>query len=521
VQKGRALSSGNARSRLAGGQRSKDLPSRRESRSTDVSASRSPAAHGANEAGQSSSLGGTPSPGPALVAHFARLAEVLDAAGLGPADYLYLPLKWQLQRLEVSQYPLRRPLLRAIWHALSNPPLVPRELRRAAILAASSYIISANLLRQVVADLEPGEGALCDAGNVTSRLRLARLIDALRVLWALPSALVFALRVHSTLIKGGAGSVECNRIALAAFVHGIHRRAARAVLRRVRPKCLVIGNGNRPLEFSLWAEARALGIATVLLPYAEINLKPPRFLSLCRGDFDLVLPLSEYSAAQMRKLKHDVQLVVVGFPVGFESVDIDEGAVEKSGSRGRDVLYIAGNNFEAAAAEIMRGAFENSTDLRLRVRPHPRSRGLARNKRSEASELFGWLDPDCMSDPEHTELAEDIASSDVVIAIRSTAAIDAMIAGVPLVWLSPLPYREELERAPLRMQKLGSLEATTSIELRKIVTRLLDDERERKRVVEEQWSRLRAAGYDRDYFNTVRSALRQLVGVDAKPVCEH
>ena len=86
------------------------------------------------------------------------------------------------------------------------------------------------------------------------------------------------------------------------------------------------------------------------------------------------------------------------------------------------------------------------------------------------------------------------------------------MAGIPLVWLSPPPHRKELEHAPLRMQRLGSLEATTSTELRTIINKLLDDESERKRVVEEQWSQLRAAGYDRNYFNKVRSALRQLVG---------
>lgn len=34
---------------------------------------------------------------------FTRMAETLDAAGLGPADYLYLPLKWRLQiRISIS-----------------------------------------------------------------------------------------------------------------------------------------------------------------------------------------------------------------------------------------------------------------------------------------------------------------------------------------------------------------------------------------------------------------------------------
>ena len=82
----------------------------------------------------------------------------------------------------------------------------------------------------------------------------------------------------------------------------MYRQTARSIFNKVRPKCLVIGNANRPLEFSLWAEAKAKGVVTVLLPYTEITLKHTRFLSLCRGASDLVLPFSKSSAAQMRRL---------------------------------------------------------------------------------------------------------------------------------------------------------------------------------------------------------------------------
>ena len=111
----------------------------------------------------------------------------------------------------------------------------------------------------------------------------------------------------------------------------MYRQTARSILNKVRPKCLVIGNANRPLEFSLWAEAKAKGVATVLLPYTEITLKPTRFLSLCRGAFDLVLPFSESSAAQMRRLRPNVATVVVGFPVGFGAAETD-GTGEEEGS---------------------------------------------------------------------------------------------------------------------------------------------------------------------------------------------
>ena len=502
MQKGPTLSGGGAPLRRGGHASTISRAARPE----DL---RSLAAVGTRDADQSPVLGGMPAPSSTLIAQFARLAEMLNSAGLGPADFLYSSLKWRLQRPGINRYPLPRSLLKTLWQVLTNPPMVPRGVPRASILAASSYVVSANLLRQVIADLEAGEGILFDASDVASRPRAARLVDALNMLLALPRAVIFTMRVRSTLMRVGTGPVERNRIALAGFVHGIHRSAARAILKKIRPKCLVIGNGNRPLELSLWAEARAQGIATVLLPYAEINLKPARFLSLCRGNFDLILPFSDYSADQIRKLRHNVQFEVVGFPAGFASTDVDDSVLDKTGARRRNVLYIAGNNFETAAAKLIREAFGHSTDLRLRVRPHPRSR---KNKGPIPSELFGWLDQIGLSDPDRVKLSEDIAYSDVVITIRSTAAIDAMMAGVPLVWLSPLAYRKELEHAPLRMQRLGLLEATTSIELRMIINKLLDDESERKRVVEEQWSQLRAGGYNRNYFNKVRSALRRLVG---------
>jgi hypothetical protein len=312
------------------------------------------------------------------------------------------------------------------------------------------------------------------------------------------------------LEKAGVEAVERDRAALAAFTHRMHRQTAHSILNRVRPKCLVIGNGNRPLELSLWAEARARGVATVLLPYTEITLKPSRFLSLCRGNFDLVLPFSESSAAQIRRLNPSVATVVVGFPVGFNAApqDIaeDEGESVETGAKRLDALYFAGTNFEAGAAELMREAFHGLSGLRLRVRLHPRSG-------AEGREIFDWLQPDNVSDPHLVALTDDIKNSGVVLAVRSTAAIEAMIAGVPCIWLSPVSAREQLKFSTLRAQNLTPLEASTPGELRAILERLRDIEGERQRIVDHQWARLRAVGYDRDYFQLVASALRQMVGV--------
>jgi hypothetical protein len=438
-----------------------------------------------------------------MAAHFAKLAEMLDAAGLGPADYLYSTLKWRLQNPQVSESSLLRSILKGCRVLFDLPP-VPGHLAHAPILVASSYSVSANLLRGVVAELGPEEAILCDASDISTRSLSRRVLDAFGSLRALGSALSFAWRVRSILRAAETDVVESNRIAEAAFAHALHLRIARAILEKVRPTSLVIGNGNRPFELSLWAAAKKQGIATILLPYAEINLKPARFLSLCRGAFDLVLPFSDYSANQIRKLRADVAIKVVGFPTGCNAIQTDDVPKPKLPGA-RDVLYISGNNFEDEASEIVRQAFIECHDLNLRVRLHPRNRG------SEIRKRFDWLAEDHFSDSLHTPLADDIANSDVVIMVRSTVALDALFAGVPVVWLSPDAYRDELERHPIRSQKLALLDASTPSELRTVIERLLNDEAERKRVVEEQGARLRAAGYNRNYYSAVTSALRHFV----------
>jgi hypothetical protein len=452
---------------------------------------------------------GAPLQKSAIEVRFTKMAEALDAAGFGPADYLYAPLKWRIQKPEVSSFSFQRALWRAVKEAMSNLPPVPRELPHAPILIASSYLVSAKLLRQVVAALEPAERVFYYPGDIPPQPLQNRMAGHLRAIAALGPALTFAMGVRSTLVRPGVVSVERNRAALAAFTHRMHRRTARSILNKVRPKCLVIGNANRPLEFSLWAEAKAKGVATVLLPYTEITLKPTRFLSLCRGAFDLVLPFSESSAAQMRRLRPDVATVVVGFPVGFGAAETDGAGEEETtrvSTKPLQILYFAGTNFEAGAAALLREALAGSTDLRLRVRLHPRAG-------PEGREVFDWLGPEGFSDPHHVSLGDDIKQSGVALAVRSTATIEAMIAGVPCVWLSPASAREQLKFSTLRAQNLTPLEASTPGELRAILERLRDIEGERERIADHQFARLRAVGYDRDYFDLVATALRRLVGV--------
>jgi hypothetical protein len=247
----------------------------------------------------------------------------------------------------------------------------------------------------------------------------------------------------------------------------------------------------------------------VLLPFAELNLKPARFLSLCRGAFDLALPFSEYSAQQLRRIRPDIVAEVVGIPFGQDPQGADatgrtlrhhEQAIAPASA-----LYICGNNFEEEAVTLLREAFSDEADLSLRVRLHPRSRD------AEARQLFAWLPDTNVSDPLFTSLAEDIASSPVAITVRSTAALEVMAAGVPLLWLTPPGHRDQIDTHPLRAQKLSALDAESAAELRRTLRKLLKDAPQRQRLSQQQFHRLQAAGYNRNYFDAVTAALRRLV----------
>ena len=349
---------------------------------------------------------------------------------------------------------------------------------------------------------EPGEAILCDVSD-HCRSASRKAVDSLRALAGFCPALVFAIRVNSLLKAAGAASAERRRIAEAALVHATYRRAARAVLRETRPECLVLGNGNRPFEFALFAEARRRGFATVLLPYAEINPKPERFFSLCRGAFDLALPFSDHSAAEICKLRENAAIAVVGFPRGSVRSE-GEGISSKPEGKALTVLYISGNNFEQEVSAILRDALADSKVRCLRVRLHPR------NSEAEMRELFSWVAPDQISYPLKTPLADDIGSADVAITVRSTVALDAIVAGVPVIWLSPKEHLAEIEGHPIRKQRLALVEASKPDELRAIVE-TLGDEKERKRIADEQLRRLKAAGYTQRYFEAVKVALRRLV----------
>ncbi len=74
----------------------------------------------------------------------------------------------------------------------------------------------------------------------------------------LGSGIVFALQARSVLQRSGIDTRYCNLIATEALRHRIFRNIAGALLRRTKPKCIVIANANRPFEFGLWSAERLL-----------------------------------------------------------------------------------------------------------------------------------------------------------------------------------------------------------------------------------------------------------------------
>jgi hypothetical protein len=438
-------------------------------------------------------------------AEFVSIAATLDRAGLGPAEYLYSALKAAQNIRKNDRVSLGRALRKNknLREALRRPPANPVELAPAPILVATSYSVSKKLLTRVAAAFNPGEVALYEIRPGQYEGRVQQVLSLAEMAIALGPSIVFALRARFVLQRTGVDTRYCNLIAAEAIRHRIFTSAARAVLRRVRPKCLLIANANRPFELALWSVARTMNIKTVLLPYQEINLKPGRLFSLCRGDFDLVLTYSNYSATQFRRLRRDVRVIAAGYPEQLEELS---GEVSRS-SRCPPVLYLGGTVLESDAAPVLREAFERALLQPLRVRVHPR---MDENVRCR---LFGWLPLTCFTDAKQVDLAKDIRHCKLVVTVRSTAVLRAYFLGVPVIWLTPMALRAALSRNSLREQGLVVLEAFNASELRSTVERILNDEEERKRVVAAQCERLRRLGFVGDYFGVVTDAVRKEAGL--------
>ena len=432
---------------------------------------------------------------------YLRLAETLDAAGLGPADYLYSPLRKRLRKPGKPAKSLLSLILDTAKALVNDPPIITGDIRKAPILFAASYINSVGLLKRVASNFPKEDYAFC---STLESSRQPSLADRLRIISALPSAIRFADKVKAKALLFDTDQRETENIFQAALIHRVYRQLARSLIRKTRAKCLVVGNANRPFEFALWSEATRRNLKTVLLPYQEVELHPARMFSLCRGNFSLVLTYSEYSAAKMRELNPATPVACAGFPRSLDAAELSRRGGR--GAPGRKVLYIAGSTpNEPEAAKILRGAFSSGGNLELHVRPHP----AANNAQFRG--LFDWLDPKNMSDPAKATLAQDLIASDVIVTIGSTVTFDAMTAGIPVVWLTPPSMRQDLANHSIRSQKLALLDASSDTELRKLVSGLLDDRSRYEQVASDQLARIETAGLNKDYFAIVKSSISELV----------
>jgi hypothetical protein len=451
-------------------------------------------------------------------AYFEAIADLLEGAGLGSANYVYNTLKWRLAKPTGKGLSLSRALRKHVERALAHPPHIPLGLCPSPIVVATSSTAGARLRQNIVKAFPPGEASLCEALPQRKDSFRQRLYDRTRLIFGLIPGLFFATRVHHVLSRAEVD--EANHIAGEAFRHAIYCKAARSILNRTRATCLALGKANRPFEQALWAMAKARGISTALIPHHELSLgageREAHPFSLCRGEFDVAIPFSNFTAARLQQLKPNLRIMVGGFPNALKRQGVKSALVLQDPSTCRNVLYLTGHGLatneemELDRTSILRQALANCSDLRLRVRFHPKMEDEKRKK------LFGWLRADQISYPEDTTLSTDLLETALVVHSYSTGVVEAMIAGLPAVWLTPRRWRLNLERDPLHKQGLRILDVSEALQLRELVRRLLGNESEWKRVVEAQWSRLRSLGYDRDYYSIVVSVLRQQAGLKAR-----
>jgi len=185
--------------------------------------------------------------------------------------------------------------------------------------------------------------------------------------------------------------------------------------------------------------ARRLGIPSALLVWSWDNLSSKAVLN---EHPDRVLVWNEVQATEAVEM-HGVpreRVSVVGaakFDPFFEQVEVERRADCHSSSRtGPTILYLASSRAvvknEAAMVDRWLAALRSTDDPRLRearvvVRPHP----------GEATKTFeSWKPPDdrvVLAKPQDAPLARALIDSDVVVALNTSAELEAGIAGRPVV----------------------------------------------------------------------------------------
>ena len=98
------------------------------------------------------------------------MANTLDRAGLGPADFLYYPIKDALRSHRGGQKRIKRvPRINVLTLSFLDLPHVHDVRGCAPILFGSSYHVSANFMRWVAASMQPGEALLYEASQTAAR----------------------------------------------------------------------------------------------------------------------------------------------------------------------------------------------------------------------------------------------------------------------------------------------------------------------------------------------------------------
>jgi hypothetical protein len=221
---------------------------------------------------------------------------------------------------------------------------------------------------------------------------------------------------------------------------------------------------------------------------------------LCRGDFDLALVFSEYSAEQMQILNKNINLKVVGFPTVVNKALLIKN--ERPLQTKKIVLYIAGSDVEETFnSSLLKECFKDRTDVVLKVRLHPNALNY--------HEKFSWLGSDNISSYKTCSLEEDVASASAVITVNSTVSLDAILAGKPVIWISPPLMRSRLDQHPYRLQKLSNLEASSSQALTLILDQIFNHSHIYESEKKYQLNKLCSAGYNLDWFKQVKASLNE------------
>lgn len=433
-----------------------------------------------------------------LVEKYQNAALIIENANFGPANFLYKPLRNAIRQETSLKRNFFNSFIKTFESFLKTPLTLHEGLKHSKILAAASYVNALALISRLKKNINSENLYLYNDTDFNIK-RSSRFSSRLNLLSIFPTLVLFCFRLRRLLVNANFDAPEVNEIIKSFVTHKVYCAFANKILNKIQPECLLICNVNRSFELALWTEAKARGIKTVFLPYNEIELHPARFFSLCRGDFDLALVFSKYSSKQMQVLNKNINLKVVGFPTVINKSLL----INNNKKRAKQVvLYIAGSDVEESFnASLLKECFKERYDIALKVRLHPNAMHF--------KEKFSWLGSENISNYKTSSLEEDVANASAVVTVNSTVSLDAILAGKPVIWITPPLMKTRLSQHPYRVQKLSNLEASSSQALTIILDHIFNNKRLYESEKKYQFTQICNAGYDRDWFNHVKDALNE------------